>query len=80
MYFFLNRELAARNCLVGYGLVVKVSDFGLSRDKVVYTMSDKSKLIPWKWSAPEVLSNGKRWTSNNMVNSYLVRTMVNVGT
>lgn len=53
----VHKELAARNCLVGYELVVKVSDFGLSRDKVVYTKSDKSKLIPWKWSAPEVLSN-----------------------
>nr|XP_019926971.2 tyrosine-protein kinase Fer [Crassostrea gigas] len=63
----VHKELAARNCLVGNGLVVKVSDFGLSRDKVVHTMSDKNKPIPWKWSAPEVLLNDT-YTSLSDVN------------
>lgn len=67
--------MATRNCLVGYGLVVKVSDFGLSRNKVVYTMSDKNKPIPWKWSAPEVLLNGKRGISNKVV-VYLIYIIV----
>lgn len=62
--------MAARNCFVGNGLVVKVSDFGLSRDKVVHTMSDKNKPIPWKWSAPEVLLNGKWGTPNKVVYSF----------
>lgn len=48
-----------RNCLVGNGLVVKVFDFGLFCDKVVYIMSDKNKLILWKWLVLEVLLNGK---------------------
>lgn len=29
---FVHRDLATRNCLVGQGLVVKIGDFGMSRD------------------------------------------------
>lgn len=29
---FVHRDLATRNCLVGYGLVTKIGDFGMSRD------------------------------------------------
>lgn len=56
-----------RNCLVGNGLVVKVFDFGLFCDKVVYIMLDKNKLILWKWLVLEVLLNGKWGILNKVV-------------
>ncbi|KAL4240559.1 hypothetical protein ACF0H5_001351 [Mactra antiquata] len=53
----VHRDLAARNILVASGKVLKVSDFGLTRD--VYeadTYLKKSKgRIPVKWLAPESL-------------------------
>uniref|UniRef100_A0A4W3HC28 Tyrosine-protein kinase n=1 Tax=Callorhinchus milii TaxID=7868 RepID=A0A4W3HC28_CALMI len=52
---FLHRDLAARNCLVGESLVVKVSDFGMTRFVLddQYTSSSGTK-FPVRWSAPEV--------------------------
>lgn len=32
VYDFMCRDLATRNCLVGEKLVVKIGDFGMSRD------------------------------------------------
>ena len=32
MLRFVHRDVATRNCLVGTGLVVKIADFGMSRD------------------------------------------------
>ena len=52
----IHRDLAARNCLVGEGDVVKISDFGMSREEEcgIYTVSSGAKQIPIKWTAPEV--------------------------
>jgi len=55
----IHRDLAARNCLVGEGNVVKISDFGMSREEEEYTVSDGLKQIPIKWTAPEALNYGK---------------------
>lgn len=31
-HHFVHRDLATRNCLVGEAMVVKIGDFGMSRD------------------------------------------------
>ncbi|XP_071041069.1 tyrosine-protein kinase Fer isoform X3 [Parasteatoda tepidariorum] len=69
----IHRDLAARNCLVGHKNVVKISDFGMSREEEEYTVSDGMKQIPIKWTAPEALNYG-RYTSLCDVWSYGVLT------
>ncbi|PVD36421.1 hypothetical protein C0Q70_03404 [Pomacea canaliculata] len=55
----IHRDLAARNCLVGDNSVIKISDFGMSREEEEYTVSEGMKQIPIKWTAPEALNYGK---------------------
>ncbi|XP_058512218.1 tyrosine-protein kinase Fer isoform X2 [Ochotona princeps] len=57
----IHRDLAARNCLVGENNILKISDFGMSRqeDGGVYSSSGL-KQIPIKWTAPEALNYVER--------------------
>uniref|UniRef100_A0A3Q3XGI5 Tyrosine-protein kinase n=1 Tax=Mola mola TaxID=94237 RepID=A0A3Q3XGI5_MOLML len=66
----IHRDLAARNCLVGDSSVLKISDFGMSRqeDDGIYSSSGL-KQIPIKWTAPEALNYG-RYSSESDVWSY----------
>nr|XP_012136036.1 PREDICTED: muscle, skeletal receptor tyrosine protein kinase-like isoform X3 [Megachile rotundata] len=58
---FVHRDLACRNCLVGENLVVKIADFGMSRD--VYTCDyykiGGSRVLPVRWMSPESLLYGR---------------------
>jgi serine/threonine protein kinase len=50
----IHRDLACRNILVGDKKVLKISDFGLSREGDVYMKTTSGKL-PFKWMALESL-------------------------
>ncbi|KAG9508971.1 Tyrosine-protein kinase Abl, partial [Fragariocoptes setiger] len=55
---YIHRDLAARNCLVSDGNLVKVADFGLTRNVSpddIYTAHAGAK-FPIKWTAPEGLA------------------------
>ncbi|KAL6737177.1 hypothetical protein Aduo_010844 [Ancylostoma duodenale] len=52
----LHRDVACRNCLIDLRKsVVKLSDFGLSKQAVSYSIPDDERL-PIRWQAPEVIS------------------------
>ncbi|XP_071111229.1 fibroblast growth factor receptor 3-like [Haliotis cracherodii] len=56
----VHRDVAARNVLVGYNCVCKISDFGLARDVEgvdVYERTSKGPL-PVRWMSPEALMEG----------------------
>ncbi|RWS26336.1 BDNF/NT-3 growth factors receptor-like protein, partial [Leptotrombidium deliense] len=58
---FVHRDLATRNCLVDKDLIVKISDFGMSRD--IYTCDyykvNGSRMLPVRWMPPESILYGK---------------------
>lgn len=59
---FTHRDLAARNCLIGENFLVKISDFGLTRDiysNEYYKIFGTEKLLPIRWMAPESITYGK---------------------
>ncbi|XP_049945815.1 tyrosine-protein kinase Fer-like [Schistocerca serialis cubense] len=63
----VHRDLAARNCLKGD--VVKISDFGLSREVEQYYRSVNQMNLPLKWMAPESVYEAK-YSSKSDVWSY----------
>uniref|UniRef100_A0A3Q3IND1 Tyrosine-protein kinase n=1 Tax=Monopterus albus TaxID=43700 RepID=A0A3Q3IND1_MONAL len=64
----IHRDLAARNCLVAENNVVKISDFGMSRqqDDGVYSAEGGLKQVPVKWTAPEALNYGRFTTESDV--------------
>ena len=64
----VHRDLAARNCLVTKNMVVKIADYGLSRD-VHYTdyyRKNGQALMPVRWMSPESLEQGYFTTKSDM--------------
>mmetsp|Transcript_37794 Transcript_37794/g.119229 ORF Transcript_37794/g.119229 Transcript_37794/m.119229 type:complete len:467 (+) Transcript_37794:306-1706(+) len=56
----VHADLACRNVMVQSmdPLMVKVGDFGLSKMSTLY-YAENNELIPYRWSAPEVILKGK---------------------
>lgn len=67
----IHRDLAARNVLVAEDYVLKIADFGLTRNltNVDYYKKTGDGRLPVKWMAPEALFD-RRYTSKSDVWSY----------
>ncbi|XP_054159075.1 hepatocyte growth factor receptor-like [Oppia nitens] len=60
-HHFVHRDLAARNCVVDDKQLIKIADFGLSRDlfnKDYYRSNNQKCKLPVKWMSPESLEKG----------------------
>ena len=65
---FVHRDVAARNCLVGENMSIKISDLGLCRDIYAsdyYRVQSKS-LLPVRWMPPESILYGKFTTESDV--------------
>ncbi|XP_035252567.1 NT-3 growth factor receptor-like isoform X1 [Anguilla anguilla] len=65
---FVHRDLATRNCLVGNGLLVKIGDFGMSRDiySTDYYRVGGQTMLPIRWMAPESIMYRKFSTESDV--------------
>ncbi|KAJ7307350.1 hypothetical protein JRQ81_009361 [Phrynocephalus forsythii] len=64
---FVHRDLATRNCLVGHNLVVKIGDFGMSRDiySTDYYRVGGRTMLPIRWMPPESILYRKFTTESD---------------
>ena len=59
---FIHRDIATRNCLINHNLVLKIADFGLSREVSnmdYYRIGSAKAYLPVRWMPPEALLYGK---------------------
>ncbi|XP_066516418.1 neurotrophic tyrosine kinase, receptor, type 2b isoform X2 [Hoplias malabaricus] len=65
---FVHRDLATRNCLVGENLLVKIGDFGMSRDvySTDYYRVGGHTMLPIRWMPPESIMY-RRFTTESDV-------------
>ena len=54
----IHRDLACRNVLVSCNKLLKVTDFGLSREaEEMYQSTKNANKLPLRWMAPEAISH-----------------------
>ncbi|XP_038625905.1 muscle, skeletal receptor tyrosine-protein kinase [Tachyglossus aculeatus] len=65
---FVHRDLATRNCLVGENMVVKIADFGLSRNiySADYYKANENDAIPIRWMPPESIFYNRYTTESDI--------------
>lgn len=66
---YVHRDIATRNCLVDHNLVVKIGDFGLSREvnnMDYYRVGSTKAFLPVRWMPPEALLFGKFTTQSDV--------------
>ncbi|XP_056289248.1 muscle, skeletal receptor tyrosine-protein kinase [Pseudoliparis swirei] len=65
---FVHRDLATRNCLVGEDMVVKIADFGLSRNiySADYYKANENDAIPIRWMPPESIFYNRYTTESDV--------------
>ncbi|MBN3283866.1 NTRK3 factor, partial [Polyodon spathula] len=65
---FVHRDLATRNCLVGNNLLVKIGDFGMSRDiySTDYYRVGGHTMLPIRWMPPESIMYRKFTTESDV--------------
>lgn len=66
---YVHRDIASRNCLVDHNLVVKIGDFGLSRELSAmdyYRVGSTQAYLPVRWMPPEALLFGKFTTQSDV--------------
>ncbi|KAM9368361.1 high affinity nerve growth factor receptor [Phaethornis superciliosus] len=65
---FVHRDLATRNCLVGHDLLVKIGDFGMSRDiySTDYYRVGGRTMLPIRWMPPESILYRKFTTESDI--------------
>ncbi|KAL7979238.1 hypothetical protein Chor_015262, partial [Crotalus horridus] len=59
LLFLFYRDLALRNCFLTSDLNVKIGDYGIgfSRYQEDYIEADENKLVPLRWTAPELVTS-----------------------
>ena len=67
-HFFVHKDLAARNILIGEQLHVKISDLGLSREiySADYYRVQSKSLLPIRWMPPESIMYRKFTTESDV--------------
>ncbi|XP_004711012.1 muscle, skeletal receptor tyrosine-protein kinase isoform X4 [Echinops telfairi] len=65
---FVHRDLATRNCLVAESMVVKIADFGLSRNiySADYYKANENDAIPIRWMPPESIFYNRYTTESDV--------------
>ena len=53
----VHRDLACRNILVGQNKLLKISDFGLSKEIDGLYVSSSNTRLPIRWMSPEAITH-----------------------